>query len=49
MGPAPAVKRLRAYHESRYNPLVSQSGKATRGFVHGVGCLRCLGTVTRSF
>jgi hypothetical protein len=24
-----------------YNPLVSQLGKATRGFVHGPGSVRC--------
>jgi hypothetical protein len=26
-----------------YNPLVSQLGKPTRGFVHDGGSLRCLG------
>jgi len=29
--------------QSTYNPLVSQLGKATRGFVHILGFLSCLG------
>ena len=43
-----ALALLQAAEGSIYHPLVSQLGKATRGFVHDAGSLRCLGRFGRA-